>query len=237
MGLADHLGPRACVVFLTGAGISVASGIRPFRGPGGLWEEVDPSEWANAAAMERDPGRCWRAHHEMASIVGAAAPNAAHRAIAELAGRVASVVVITQNIDGLHTRAGAKGVLEIHGSLSHLRCTACAHRAPAEGAPAEIPSCPRCQAPLRYDLVLFDEMLPVDTERAARDALRACTCFVAVGTSGVVWPAAGYAREADFAGAYTAFVNLEPLDPPNPYFHETILGRAEQVLPTLLGRR
>ncbi|MGZ3416885.1 MAG: SIR2 family NAD-dependent protein deacylase [Polyangiales bacterium] len=226
----------ARVTFLTGAGISVASGIRPFRGPGGIWNEIDPDEWATAAAMQRDPTRCWRAHRELAKIVETAQPNAAHRAIAELEGKVASVTVITQNVDGLHARAGSSKVIEIHGGLSSLRCTddACSERVDAMAAGEEPPRCARCGKPMRFDLVLFDELLPAVAERAARDALRACTHFFAVGTSGVVWPAAGYAREADFAGAKTILVNLEPPDPPNPYFHEVVLGRAEEILPRIL---
>jgi NAD-dependent deacetylase len=146
--------------------------------------------------------------------------------------------VITQNVDGLHQRAGSAGVIEIHGSLARIRCAACSARAPAPcpDDPVEAaPACPRCGAPMRYDVVLFDEYLSPADERAAKQALRACDVFIAAGTSGVVFPAAAYVREAEYAGARTVLVNLEAPAPPNPYFHEVHLGRAEELLPALLG--
>lgn len=230
------------IVFLTGAGISVASGLRPYRGPGGLWEEVDVRAWATADAAARDPHACFRAFHDLARAAAAAAPNAAHRALAAFAApRAAPVPLITQNIDGLHQRASSQGVIEIHGSLARLRCPerACGARIPApplsaEASPAA-PPCPRCGAPLRYDVVLFEEPLDPADERAAKQALRECDVLIAVGTSCVVYPAAGFFREADYAGARTVLVNLEPPSPPNPYVHEVHLGRAEEILPRLLG--
>jgi NAD-dependent SIR2 family protein deacetylase len=234
--------PTARVTFLTGAGVSVASGIHPFRGPGGLWNEVDVMMWATAAAMERDPAGCFQAHRKFAQIVAEAAPNAAHLAIAQFARTHSEgkVVIITQNVDGLHQRAGSENVIEIHGSLFRLRCpdATCGHHIDLTGTkerPELAPPCPRCNRPLRYDIVLFDEYLNPDQERPVKDALRNCDIFIAVGTSGVVYPAASYVREADYAGARTYFVNVEPLDPPNPYFDGVVVGRAEEVLPALLG--
>lgn len=237
-----ELAPDARVTFLTGAGVSVASGIRPYRGPGGLWNEVEVDRWVTAAALARDPEGCWQVHRSFARLVAAAAPNPAHLSIAAFAKRrpPGSVVVITQNVDSLHQRAGAPEVIEIHGSLGRIRCTRelCGARAPApEAATAQDapPPCPRCLAPMRYDIVLFDEYLaPVD-ERAAKTALRDTQVFIAVGTSGVVFPAAAYVREAEYAGAQTIFLNIEAPSPPNPYFHSVFLGRAEELLPALLG--
>jgi NAD-dependent deacetylase len=207
-----------------------------------LWNEVDVEAWATAAAMERDPRACFRAHRQFATIVAEAQPNAAHRAIAAFAqmhtgGRV---VVITQNVDGLHQRAGSEHVIEIHGSLFRLRCKgkACGAKVSCDepkAAPDEPPVCPRCGRAMRYDIVLFDEYLDPTDERAVKEALRNCDVFIAVGTSGTVYPAASYVREADYAGARTYFVNVEAPSPPNPYFDEVLLGRAEQVLPVLLG--
>lgn len=236
------IAPDARVTFLTGAGVSVASGIRPYRGPGGLWNEVDVESWATAAAMERDARACFEAHRKFARIVAQAKPNAAHLAMAAFArthtrGRV---VVITQNVDGLHGRAGSENIVEIHGSLFRLRCPDenCGTRVSfdnPEAASDEPPVCPKCARPLRYDIVLFDEYLDPRDERHAKEALRNCDVFIAVGTSGVVFPAASYVREADYAGARTYFVNVEAPSPPNPYFDEVVLGRAEEVLPELLG--
>ena len=115
----------ARVTFLTGAGVSVASGIRPFRGPGGIWEEIDPGQWATAEVMRRDPAKCWRAHLELARIVARSEPNPAHAAIVALERRLGRgrVTVITQNVDALHGRAGTRNVIEVHGSLGTVRCT------------------------------------------------------------------------------------------------------------------
>jgi NAD-dependent deacetylase len=236
------ISPKARVTFLTGAGVSVASGIRPYRGPGGLWNEVDIESWATAAAMARDPGACFGAHRKFAAIVAEAKPNAAHLAMAAFArahtqGRV---VILTQNVDGLHQRAGNENVVEIHGSLFRLRCTDgdCGAKLPFDDPQVLLeqpPNCPQCGRFMRYDIVLFDEYLDPRDERTAKDALRNCDVFIAVGTSGVVYPAASYVREADYAGARTVYVNVEALSPPNPYFGDVLLGRAEDVLPTLLG--
>ncbi len=235
------ISPQTRVTFLTGAGVSVASGIRPYRGPGGLWNEVDIESWATAAAMDRDPRACFQAHRKFAMVVADAKPNPAHLAMAAFArahtqGRV---VVLTQNVDNLHQRAGNVNVVEIHGSLFRLRCPddACGAKLSFDQAqlpPEEPPVCLQCRRLMRYDIVLFDEYLDPREERAAKEALRHCDVFIAVGTSGVVFPAASYVREADFAGARTIFVNVEPPLPPNPYFDEILVGRAEEVLPVLL---
>lgn len=236
------ISPQTRVTFLTGAGVSVASGIRPYRGPGGLWNEVDVESWATAAAMERDPRACFQAHRKFAMVVADANPNAAHLAIAAFARAhtQARVVVLTQNVDGLHQRAGNENVVEIHGSLFRLRCPddTCGTKlsfGQPRVSPDEPPVCLQCGRLMRYDIVLFDEYLDPREERAAKEALRHCDIFIAVGTSGVVFPAASYVREADFAGARTFFVNVEAPSPPNPYFDEVLLGRAEEVLPVLLG--
>jgi len=236
------ISPNARVTFLTGAGVSVASGIRPYRGPGGLWNEVDVESWATAAAMARDPLACFRAHRKFAMVVAEAKPNAAHLAMAAFArghtqGRV---VILTQNVDRLHQRAGNENVVEIHGSLFRLRCpdVDCGAKLPFEEpqvSPEQPPVCPQCKRSMRYDIVLFDEYLDPRDERTAKEALRNCDVFIAVGTSGVVYPAASYVREADFAGARTFFVNVEAPSPPNPYFDEVLVGRAEEILPVLLG--
>jgi NAD-dependent SIR2 family protein deacetylase len=231
----------ARVTFLTGAGISVASGIPPFRGPGGIWNEVDIRRWATAEAMDRDPAECWRAHRELARLAAAARPNEAHAAIARLEAERGSerVAVLTQNVDALHGRAGSRRVVELHGSLARVRCAAeCG--APAEPAPPaeaslpEPPSCARCGRPLRHDIVLFEEALPVEAVQEARRALVACDLFIAVGTSGIVWPAAGFAEVARVAGARTVLVNLEPHPASDETFTDVILGKAEEVLPSIL---
>jgi NAD-dependent deacetylase len=174
-------------------------------------------------------------------MVDRAHPNAAHLAIADverIAPADARVTVLTQNIDGLHQRAGSTNVVELHGSLFRTRCTRC-DAPPFEDRVAhpEAPSCARCGAAQRPDVVLFGEALDADDEWAAKKALRECDLFIAVGTSGTVSPASNFVRSAAYEGARTILVNLEPMTIPNPAFAEEILGRAEDVLPALLQRQ
>lgn len=230
------------MVVLTGAGISVASGLRPFRGPGGLWEEhPEMAEKATGRAFGRDPFSVWQTFGPMRKMVREAEPNPAHHALAELEHRLkgqASLTVITQNVDGLHQRAGSRAVVEFHGTLLRTRCSdeTCSSSSFEDDVTyQELPRCRACGAPLRPDVVLFDEMIPVDAERATKNALRDCDLFVAIGTSGTVSPASNFVRAAEFEGARTIFVNLTPMDPPNPAFDQQVLGKAEEVLPALFG--
>lgn len=225
---------------LTGAGISVASGLRPYRGPTGLWTD-DPERRADATLTRsrEDPWSTWRAFGPLRQAIVDAQPNAAHHALARAEERVAdggTLTVITQNIDGLHQAAGSSSVIELHGNLCRTKCSSC-DIDPFEDAsnPSALPKCTACSAPLRPDIVLFDEPMPALQEWEAKRALRDCDLFLAIGTSGTVSPASNFVRSAEYEGARTVYVNLEPLDPPNPMFHETVLGPAETVLPALLG--
>ena len=211
--------------------MSVPSGLAPFRGPGGLWNDIDIDEYVSAEALVRHPAKVTEFLAAMRSTARAAHPNEAHFALARAeAGRMngATFDVITQNIDGLHTRAGSIRVHEVHGSLEWDRCDACDARYAADS----ITRC-RCGGGIRPHVVLFGEMLPEDVVSASEDALRACDYFVAVGTSGVVWPVAGFASEAHYAGARCINVNLEPSE--SRYFHDELIGPAEQILPELFG--
>lgn len=222
---------QASVVVLTGAGISVASGMPPFRGPGGLWNDEELAELVTTEALRRQPARVLKFLSDLRAMARAAQPNAAHYALskAEKArSNSARFTVITQNIDNLHQRAGSRRVCEIHGSLEFNRCEACQSRFSFDEA-----SVCTCGATLRPDVVLFGELLPADAVEEAQQALETCDYFVAVGTSGVVWPAAAYVVEARAAGAHCINVNVEPSH--NAAFHEEIQGRAEDVLPQLFG--
>lgn len=229
------------IVVMTGAGISVASGLPTYRGSGGLWHEVEVEKHATAAAIAAAPARVWQFFAGIRAQVASAAPNAAHLALAEAEHRLRpdqSLTILTQNVDGLHRLAGSQRVVELHGTLRRTRCTRCAYERaePLETAPAECPSCPECAALLRAAVVLFDEAIPVDSEWEAKKSLRDCELFLAVGTSGTVSPASNFVRAAEYAGARTIYVNLEEMKPPNPAFKETYLGRAEELLPLLLAR-
>lgn len=229
------------IVFLTGAGISVASGLRPYRGPGGLWNEQELASRATAAALAQDPVASWQTFAPLRRQAAAAEPNAGHRAIAELQARDHScwVCVLTQNVDGLHQRAGTTGVFEMHGSIHRTRCLdpACPQK-PLEDDYCDLnrpPGCPTCGGLCRFDVVLFDEFLPPVAPMALRVALEDCQLFVAVGTSGLVMPAAGLVHQAKDQGARTILINLEAHEDENSDFDEVYLGRAEELLPALLG--
>jgi NAD-dependent deacetylase len=235
-----ELGNYRRIVVMTGAGISVASGLPTYRGSGGLWREVEVDKHATRAAIAVDSARVWNFFAQIRAQVAATKPNAAHRALAEAERRLRPeqrLTILTQNVDGLHQLAGSQHVVELHGTLRGSRCTRCAfeRQEGLDAAPVSCPSYPDCASPLRAAVVLFDEALPVDAEWESKKALRDCDLFVAVGTSGTVSPASNFVRSAEYAGARTIYVNLEPMKPPNPAFKETYLGRAEELLPELLG--
>ena len=180
----------------------------------------------------------WRSFGPLRASVSTAAPNPAHLALAHAeaqTGAGTTFTVVTQNVDGLHQAAGSRRVFELHGNLLRTRCSAC-DLAPFQDTAAHetLPRCPACGAPLRPDVVLFDELPDARAEWETKRALRDCDLFLAIGTSGTVSPASNFVRAAEYAGARTIYVNLEPLDPPHPAFQETVLGRAEDVLPSLL---
>jgi NAD-dependent deacetylase len=228
------------IVVLTGAGISVASGLPTYRGTGGLWNTVDVEGHATATAIAADPSRVWAFFAEIRRQIADARPNAAHLALAQVEERLRAdqtLTVITQNVDGLHTSAGSTRVIELHGALRRSRCTRCAYTRAEELAacPPTCPACPLCGAGLRPDVVLFEEPIPVQAEWDCKMALRDCDLFIAVGTSGTVSPASNFVRSAEYMGAHTVYVNLEPMLPKNPAFREEHLGPAEELLPTLLA--
>lgn len=225
------------IVILTGAGVSVGSGLPTYRGPGGLWESADIAKIVEARSLPGTLPDLWRLYSERRRVALAAQPNPAHLAIAGLQNaRPGAVTLLTQNVDGLHQRAGSPQVTELHGSAFRTRCTN-----PTCGLPPfadtrsydTVPSCPRCGSPLRPDVVLFGETLPEAALRQSQAALDHCDLFYAVGTSGVVWPAAAFVGIASQAGAYTVLVNLEAGNG-SEQFDKVHLGRAEDVLPGLL---
>ncbi len=228
------------IVVLTGAGVSVASGLPTYRGTGGLWNTVDVEGHATATAIAADPSRVWAFFSEIRRQIAGARPNGAHLALAQAERRLRpeqSMTIITQNVDGLHALAGSTRVIELHGTLRRSRCTGCTYARPEELAdcPAICPACPLCGAGLRPDIVLFEEPLPVRAEWDCKMALRDCDLFIAAGTSGTVSPASSFVRSAEYMGARTVYVNLEPMIPRNPAFRDEYLGRAEELLPALLG--
>lgn len=208
---ADLLRRARRVTVLTGAGVSAESGLATFRGGGGLWEGQPVEAVATPQAFERDPVRVWRFYNARRAALRTARPNPGHHALAAMEDRWGSerFTLITQNVDGLHRVAGSRSVLEVHGALSRVRCTGCG-KAQDRGT-EELPELPHCDcgALLRPDVVWFGEMLPEDIWRQAAQAAASCNCFLVVGTSAIVYPAAGLADYARGAPAEVIEVNLE----------------------------
>jgi NAD-dependent deacetylase len=227
------------VVILTGAGVSVASGLPTYRGPGGLWENEELAQIVHAESIPTRLPELWKLYSERRATALSVGPNAAHRAIAEAQKRwPGSVTVITQNVDNLHQRAGSAKVIELHGSGLRTRCTQCNLPPFYDEASYEtLPLCSACGAPLRPDVVLFGETLPDKAITQAATALLGCDLFLVVGTSSVVIPAAYLLLDAHAAGAHCVSVNIEPARHENPYLHDEFVGRAEELLPVLFAAR
>ena len=236
------------MLVLTGAGVSAESGVPTFRGEDGLWRNFRPEELATPQAFACDPDLVWEWYAWRRARLAECEPNAAHLALARWMASRTGVTLVTQNVDGLHEAAAqavatelgggrelpAAAPLKLHGSIVHDRCTRCGHRAPASEWNGTIPRCPGCGASLRPDVVWFGETLPADQfALASRAASLAGACLV-VGTSGVVYPAAGLAYEALSAGA-----NLMVVDPGPTALDGNadvlLRGPAGEVLPQLFG--
>ena len=218
------------IVILTGAGVSAESGIDTFRTPGGLWERYKPEEVATPEAFARDPDLVLAFYDMRRAAIQDKQPNAAHHALARLdAEWDGDLLIVTQNIDDLHERAGARRVLHMHGEHLNAWCLACDERSRWRGPLRDRPPCPRCgEAALRPDVVWFGEMpYRMDEIHAA---LRECDLFVSIGTSGAVYPAAGFVRSARDLGARTLELNLEPSQG-SAWFHESRHGPATEIVP------
>ncbi|MCE4602605.1 MAG: NAD-dependent deacylase [Desulfurococcales archaeon] len=201
---------RYAIVF-TGAGVSAESGIPTFRGSGGLWRRYRPEDLATPEAFQRDPELVWKWYSWRIRMVLEAEPNLAHKAIARLEEAGLVKAVITQNVDGLHRRAGSRNVIELHGSILRVRCTRCSYRSILAREPGDIPPrCPMCGGLLRPDVVWFGETLPLgELEKAWNEAAKADLVMV-VGTSGVVEPAASIPLAVLSHGGSMINVNPEP---------------------------
>jgi len=199
------------VVAFTGAGVSAESGVPTFRGAGGLWEGQRVEEVATPWAFQADPVRVWRFYEERRHNLTKVGPNPAHGVLARWQDRFPSFVLVTQNVDGLHAAAGSHGVLELHGNIWRVRCTACEREREEREVPlAQVPPrCSSCGGTERPAVVWFGEMLPPDTFEAASEAVSRADVLVVVGTSAVVYPAAGLVDLAVARGARVIEVNPE----------------------------
>jgi NAD-dependent deacetylase len=232
--LRKSLGAARIVAF-TGAGISAESGIPTFRGPNGLWRNFSPEKLASPEAFARDPQLVWEWYDWRRQIIDMAQPNAGHRALAEIERRAADrFTLVTQNVDGLHERAGSRSVVKLHGDIWRVRCMGCAAEESNEQVPLEpLPPHCRCGAMLRPAVVWFGEALPESAWEQAFAAAAQAEVFLVIGTSAMVYPAAGLVQVACQSGARVAIVNPDPT--PADEFAEWILrGPAGEILPRLL---
>lgn len=220
---------------LTGAGVSAESGLRTFRDAmDGLWAQYRPEDLATPEAFERTPELVWEFYAMRRLKGGEVQPNPGHRALAEMGRRVAHFTLITQNVDGLHQRAGSEGVIELHGNITRIKCSrGCGVFTEWDDLPGHVPTCPKCGANLRPDVVWFGEMLLPEQLEAAVQAARGCQIFFSIGTSGLVQPAASLAYTAKQRGAAVVEVNAEatPLTASADYF---LQGKSGEILPELL---
>lgn len=218
------------IVILTGAGVSAESGVPTFRGPDGLWEGHRVEDVATPEAFARDPALVQKFYDARRAALARVEPNAAHRALARLdAEWPGELLLVTQNVDDLHERAGSRRLLHMHGELKRALCRGCGAAPAWEGDLTGTPPCPRCGvAKLRPDIVWFGEM-PYHMDEIEA-ALQACDLFVSIGTSGAVYPAAGFVDVARRAGAATLELNLEP-SAGTAMFEEARHGPAGHLVP------
>ena len=229
---------RNSIVILTGAGISAESGVATFRDPDGLWAKHRIEDVATPEAFERDPDKVHNFYNmrRRGLASGGIEPNAAHRALAVLEEQwTDDVLLVTQNIDDLHERAGSTHLIHMHGELLKARCTACYAVMPWTEDMETATPCPECgsKGGMRPHVVWFGER-PLEMD-AIYDKIEACGLFLSIGTSGNVYPAAGFVEAATLAGAHTVELNLEPSQGAN-LFDETIHGPATEVVPAYVEK-
>ena len=223
------------VAVLTGAGISQESGLRTFRdAQTGHWATHRPEDLATPEAFQRNPKLVWDWYTMRREKIRDAQPNPAHYALVEMARHIPDFCLVTQNVDGLHLKAGSPSVIELHGNLGRVKCSSCGQQAQAwDDASEDVPRCELCGALLRPDVVWFNESLPREALEIAIEAARSCQVFFSVGTSGIVQPAASLAFGARNRGAVVVEVNAEPT-PLTPKTDFALHGKAGEILPALV---
>jgi len=232
------------VVALVGAGLSVESGIPPFRGPGGLWTKHGEPDMLDYERFREDPKKWWEERisrsgsmQELIDALSQAKPNAGHYALAELERIGQLQHIITQNIDNLHQEAGSEAITEIHGNRLKLRCMGCNTRWPLDQFPIEElpPKCPDCGGMVKSDTVMFGEPIPHDALNECINQTRACDCMLLVGTSAVVYPAAGFPQDVKMSGG--KLIEVNPNETPlTPYCEIVLRGPSGTSLPLLVER-
>jgi len=231
--MADHF---ERIVILTGAGLSAESGLSTFRDKDGIWSKVRIEDVATPEAFARDPDRVLDFYNMRRRSAGDVKPNTAHAALARLEAEFpGSVLTVTQNVDPLHERAGTQNLIHMHGEVQKVLCNHCGNRTPRTGDLSTAMQCEQCgnRGGMRPDVVWFGEM-PYQMERIYAE-LQRCDLFLSIGTSGNVYPAAGFVAEAGAVGAHTVELNLEPSAGISS-FAEAIHGKATEVVPAYVER-
>ena len=220
------------IVALTGAGISAESGLATFRdAQTGLWSKFRPEELATAEAFRRNPKLVWDWYRWRREQALKAKPNPGHLALIEIEKRAPEFLLVTQNVDGLHARAGSKRIVELHGNLHRFRCFE--NNCASDNFDVENGRCRSCGGNLRPDIVWFGEMLPADGLESAVAAAAKCDVFFSIGTSSVVYPAADLWRRAKKGDAIVIEINKDPT-PLTPLADHSFLGKASEILPALV---
>ncbi len=220
-------------LFLSGAGISAESGIPTFRGTEGLWKNYRPEDLATPAAFQRDPALVWDWYNWRKRLVAEKQPNPAHHAAARLAATLPNLMTVTQNVDGFHALAGLAGILEMHGNIYRTRCPSCGDIAENRGDIFADTPCAACGKPgLRPDIVWFGEAIPAAVLQRIYERLNVCDAILVVGTSGSVYPAAGFAVEVRRREGHVIEINVD--ENHRPYANDIYLrGAAGAILPRI----
>ena len=234
---AEIISKSSSTIALTGAGISAESGIPPFRGSGGLWEKYDPEEYATIDAFHMDPGKVWIMLKELGDLVLRSEPNDGHRALAELEEMGKLKSIITQNIDGLHQKAGSRSVIEFHGNHRTIVCTSCRMRTDYEYVSLEtLPPVCACGGILKPTSVLFGEPIPSHALHIAFDDASTCEALLVIGTSAVVAPASQIPLIAKQNGAKIIEINTERTILTETISDILLEGSSSQILPLIVKR-
>jgi len=235
--VAELLSITTRAVALTGAGISVDSGIPQFRGLQGLWTKYDPSEYATIEAFMADPAKVWRMMVELGRQIAEAQPNPAHYGLAELERMGHLSAVVTQNVDGLHQRAGSQNVIEFHGNTSRLACIECFRTYSVEEVSLEhLPPLCLCGGVLKPDVVLYGEMIPPQAAAMARTAAGKCELMMVIGTSAETAPASNLPHSAKSVGARIVEINLSPTVLTGSCTDHFLEGSSSDIVPDIVER-
>ena len=232
--LAARMKPDTRITVLTGAGISAASGVPTFRGPEGLWKNFRPESLATPEAFQQNPKLVWEWYDWRRQVLSTKTPNRGHEVLASWSHRYPNFTLITQNVDGLHERAGTQNVIRFHGSIWEVSCWSNCSSSPSRWWDETVPfssippACPHCGGMLRPGVVWFGEGIDPDVMRRSMDAVD-CDLFLTIGTSSVVYPAASLVHEAKRRGAYTVEMNVEST-PASGLLDLALQGRAEELL-------